>query len=793
MNRFTKSSERFTRLKTRLLNAVPEMCPERARFYTQSYKETEGEPMVIRRAKALAKTLENMTLFVADDDLFVGNQASRLRACPVYPENEALYMKEEIDIFPVRDQDRVAISPEVRRELMEDILPYWQDINCEAVSLKRMPEETAAVINVEHQVFSPQIHQRGSLAHTIADYGSVLKYGISGIKERTLKLMSQLELADTESQAKMEFYQAAVICMDATVDFAKRYAKLLYEKAESEKDENRKKELLKMAENCENVPEKPAASFYEALQSFWFIHLILYIEQNGLAISVGRFDQFMYPYLKKDLNEGKITKAEAQEMLDILWIKFTEIMRAYDLKSSIYYGGFAISENLALGGVDEFGKCAVNELSYMCLDSEFKTKLSQPNVSIRVCSGMPRDFLFMTAEVIRTGGGKPQLFNDAVAIPMLQGCGATLEDARNYSISGCVEAVPHGTLGVTNACMSNLGKALELALNKGNCIVCGEKIGAPTQDPERFESMDDVIAAFKEQVEFYVHHMVIAINSIEKVNSEIIQLPFTSITMPDCLEKGKDITNGGARYSFTGPQGVGLADVADSLAVLDKLVFEDKKVTMREMTDAMRANFVGYEKLRKMAQKVPKYGNDNDDVDKYAVIASEIYCNAFKKYRNAWGGIYRPGLYPVSSNVPLGEVVSALPSGRLNGEALADGISPEHYMDFNGPTAVMRSAAKLDHMLPTNGTLLNQKFNPSHLSSDDNINKLVDLILGYFQLGGWHVQFNVVSADTLREAQKKPEDYQGLLVRVAGYSAFFSELSKSVQDDIIERTEFESF
>jgi formate C-acetyltransferase len=769
------------------------MCPERARYYTQSFKETIGEAMIIRRAKALAKTLENMTIFVAEDDLFVGNQARSLRACPVYPESEALYMSEEIDIFPIRDNDRVMVAPDVRDELMNEIFPYWMDKNSEFISLHRIPADTQKVIDVEHQVFSPQLHQRGSLAHTIADYSIVLKKGFSGVRKETEEKLAALNLTEIENIDKKYFYEAALICMDASIAFAKRFATEIRKKADTTTDSKRKSELLLMAANCDRVPEHPAETFYEALQSFWFIHLILYIEQNGLAISVGRFDQFMYPYYKNDIDKGVISKAEAQEYLDVLWIKFTEIMRAYDLKSSIYYGGFAISENLVLGGTDVEGNDAVNELSYMCLDSENKAKLSQPNTSIRVHPDTPREFLRMTIDVVKTGGGKPQIFNDRVAVPQLMNCGATKEDALDYSVSGCVEAVPPGTVGVTNACMSNLAKAFELALNNGYCLVCGEKIGIETGDIRTFTKIDQVIEAFQRQVEFYVEHMVIALNTVEKIHGEILQLPYTSITMPDCLDNGADITNGGARYMFTGPQGVGLADVTDSLAALEALVFSDKKVDMDRLMAALKNNFEGEDILQRMLAKVPKYGNDDDSVDKFAPIVADIYCDAVSKYRNAWGGIYRPGLYPVSSNVPLGEVVSALPSGRKSGLPLADGISPEHYMDVNGPTAVMKSATKIDHIKVTNGTLLNQKFNPSHLDSAENVDKLADLVQGYFELGGWHVQYNVINAETLRAAQKKPEQYPGLLVRVAGYSAFFSELSKIIQDDIIERTEFQSF
>ncbi len=787
---FSVPSERFTELRARLLAVKPELCPERARYLTQSFKETEGEPYIIRRAKGFYNVLANMSLFINEKELFAGNQAGSLRACPFYPETESVYFKEEIDLFPVRENDRVQINPEVREEVLNEIIPYWIDKNTEKISLKRIPPETLELINAPHQIFSPQIHMRGSLAHTIADYSMVLDKGILNIREELLQRQKALDLTIPENLEHYHFCEAEIIICNALMLLASRYSDLAYKMADEETDPVRSEELRTTAAACARVPAYPVESFFEALQSFWLVHLGLYIEQNGLAISVGRFDQYMYPYLNADLKNKKITLSEAQEYLDILWIKFTEIMRAYDLKSARYYGGFAISENLVLGGILENGKDATNILSYMCLDSEFKTRLSQPNVAVRMHQNIPRALLIKACKIIREGGGKPELFNDDVGIPLLLRTGVTLEDSRNYDISGCVEPVPPGTLGITNASMSNLAKALELALNNGKCRLSGTQMGPVTGTPDKFKSIEDVIYAFRQQVEAYVEHMIIAINTIESVHREFLQIPFTSLTLTGCLEKCLDATAGGAIYNYTGPQGVGVADVADSLAAIQKLVFEDHFISMDELNAALDNNFESLPELLNMARKVPKYGNDDDYVDQYASVIAKIYCDAVEKYKNPRGGAYRPGLYPVSANVPLGEAVGALPSGRKAGTPLADGISPEHFMDTNGPTAVMRSAAKMDHTIVSNGTLLNQKFDPVYLKTDENINRLVDMIRAYFDLGGWHVQFNVVNKETLLKAQANPGEYSGLLVRVAGYSAFFAELSDVIQNDIIDRTEF---
>lgn len=789
-----KRKWRTVKLNNELLAVKPEICIERARLVTQSYKETEGEPIVIRRAKAVAKILKEMTIFIQKDQLIVGAQASKLRAAPLFPETEAIYLEKEIDLFEKRQQDRLIVRPEVKKELLQDILAYWKGKNIQIIALNAMPKKTREMVQLEEQIFSVDIHMTGSIGHVIVDYDRVLKKGLLGLKQEIKKKMNNLDMIDPKNSMKYKFYEAELILCDAIVEWAARYTNKARRMASVEEDVRWKKELEMIADICKRVPAYPARNFREAIQSFWFTHAMLYIEQNGLAVSAGRLDQFIYPYYKKDIEEGLITKEEAQELLECLWVKFTEIMRAYDYECAKYYAGFSISENVVLGGQDRDGKDATNDLSFMCLEAEKNTKLSQPNLGVRVHKDSPEEFLMKAVEVVTTGRTKPEFFNDDIAIPVLMSTGVPLREARDYSISGCVEAVPPHCNGMTNAAMSNIAKALELALHDGVCQLSGKQIGPKTGNPKDFKGIDDIIKAFTEQVSAYVKEMITALNVIERVHAKYYPLPYFSLLMDDCLEKGVDVTDGGAKYNYTGPQAVGFADVANSLAAIKKLVFEEKKISMAELIEAIDSNFKNREKLRQiLINKSPKWGNDDDYVDDLACEVAKIYCNEVSKYKNTRGGTYRPGIYSVSANVPLGLHVAALPNGKFSKMPLADGISPQHGTDFYGPTAVVKSAAKLDHEIITNGTILNQKFTPKLLENDIGKRGLLNLIRSYFDLGGWHIQFNVVSAETLRNAQKEPDKHKNLIIRVAGYSAFFVELDKLVQDDIIERTEHTSF
>lgn len=786
--------KRTVQLNNELLLVDPEMCAERARIVTRSYKETEGEPMVIRRAKAIAEVLRKMTIFIQKDQLIVGNQASKLRSSPLFPETEADYLEAEMDLFEKREQDRLIVSDEVRMELLEEIIPYWKGKTIHNRALKAMPAKAKELASLENQIFSVGIHLTGSIGHIIADYEKILNKGFKGLKEEVIEKLEGLEVTLPDYGEKYNFYQAELILCDAMVEWAHRYSEEASRLAQEETDEKWKNELKTIAQICRKVPENPSSTFREAIQSFWFAHLVLYIEQNGLAVSVGRFDQYMYPFYKSSIEKGEITKEEGQELLECLWIKFTEVMRAYDYECAKYYAGFSISENLVIGGVDTQGKDVTNELSFMCLQAEANTKLSQPNLSVRIHENTPKDFFMEAVRVSSTGRSKPEFFNDRIAVPMLVSLGVPLEEARNYSISGCVEAVPPHCNGMTNAAMSNIAKALELALNDGVCRLTKQQIGPRTGDAREFNSIEDIFKAYKTQVATYVKQMVAAVNVIEKIHAQYHPLPYFSLLMDDCVEKGLDITAGGARYNYTGPQAVGLGDVANSIAAIKKLVFEDKKITMDELITALDEDFQGKEVLRQtLINKAPKWGNDDDYVDMIAKEATKIYCDEVSKYKNTRGGVYRPGIYSVSANVPLGFHVAALPNGRKDREPLADGIAPQHGTDVNGPTAVIKSAAKLDHLKIYNGTILNQKFTPKLMETEAGKQALENLVKTYFDIGGWHIQFNVVDAQTLRKAQQDPAKYKGLIIRVAGYSAFFVELDKAVQDDIIDRAEYASF
>ncbi|MBI9108820.1 MAG: glycyl radical protein [Spirochaetales bacterium] len=785
---------RTRKLNEEVLAVNPEICIERARLITESYRETETEPMIIRRAKALANVLEKMTIFIQKDQLIAGVQASKLRSAPLFPETEANYLEKEIDLFEKREQDRLIIPPNIRIELLDEVLPYWKGKCLDEIALASMPEKTREIAMLDEQIFSVGIHLSGSIGHIIADYDRVIAKGYLEIRSEAEDYLRNLNLSDPDNTSKLHFYKSIIIICDAIIRWGKRYSVLARELAASEPDARWKAELEIMADICERVPALPARNFREAVQAFWFSHLLCFIEQNGLAVSVGRFDQFMFPYYRQSIAEDEITKDEAQELLECLWIKFTEIMRAYDFEGAKYYAGFSISENLVLGGVDSQGRDATNELSFMCLDAESHTSLSQPNLSVRVHNNMPEDFFRKAVRIAATGRTKPEFFNDTVAIQSLLSLGVPLKEARDYSISGCVEAVPPHTNGMTNASMSNIAKALELALNNGVCRLSGKQIGPKTGDPKSFTCMEDLLYAFKTQVASYVKEMVTALQFIEKAHAQYYPLPYFSLLLDDCLELGLDFTQGGARYNYTGPQAVGLSDVADSLAAISKFVFDEKSVSMDFLLNALDNDFEGAEELRQqLVNKAPKYGNDDDYVDELASKVVLIYCEEVQQYKNTRGGVYRPGVYSVSANVPLGLHVGALPNGRKSRAALGDGVGPVQACDIMGPTAVTRSVAKLNHELVTNGTLLNQKFSRDLMSTEEGKQGLGNLIRSYFDLGGWHIQFNVVDAEVLRDAQKKPQDHKDLIIRVAGYSAFFVELDSKVQDDIINRTEQTDF
>lgn len=787
-------SERTRKLRAWIRDVVPHICHERAVLITESFKQTEGEPMPTRRAKALEHIFANMSIWIHEGELIVGNMASTPRSAPIFPETCTNWVKKELHTFWERPVDKFYVTDETYRILMEDVFPYWEGKTIEDMAMGYVPEESRKAWLIDHRIFNPMLYLRNGVGHMIANYHTPVQIGFNGIINCYEEALAALDMADPESLEKKLFYDSVIRTLKAVIAFARRYAELAQKLAAEEKDPVRRDELLEIARVCTKVPAEPADTFWEATQTFWFVQMLIQMETDGTGVSTERYDEIVYPYYKKQKDEGSITPEFAQELIECLWIKFWETMNVYDLDNATYFSGYSLGQVLTIGGVDSRGRDDTNEITYLCMDAEQNINLAQPNLAVRINRNTPDDFLFKVCRHISKGSGKPHLFNDEIIIPALMAEGCSLEDARHYTIIGCVEGGIGGKMNAwANTSMFNLVKCLELALNDGVCALTGKQVGPNTGKIEDMHTLDDVIDAYYAQVSYFVRHMTICANAIDYAHQSILPLPFLSALFDDCVVNGKDVTRGGAKYNFSGPQGVGVADVADSLMVLKQLVFDEKKYTLQEVVQAMRDNFEGHTRLMNDIQDVPKYGNDIDEVDAYATAIGRQYCEEVARYRNARGGKFHAGLYPVSANVPMGMDVAAMPNGRKSRTPLADGVSPSAGADLEGPTAVVKSVAKLDHMKASNGTLLNMKFNPDILQTDEQIEKFMTVIRTFFELGGWHVQFNVVSAETLRAAQKAPQEYKDLLVRVAGYSAFFVDLDRSLQENIIARTEHKEF
>jgi pyruvate formate-lyase/glycerol dehydratase family glycyl radical enzyme len=777
---------RTERIIEQFLSITPEICVERAKLITQSYKETEALPMVLRRAKALEKILGEMSIFIQPEELIVGNQASKPRSSPVFPEFSIKWLMGELDRLEKRSGDVFLIS-EDKKEVIREIAPYWEGRTSNELATSLMGEETkraqmAGVFTVGNYFFN-------GVGHIAVDYAKVLAVGLEGIIAEAEAEMEKLDRTKPEDVKKLQFLEAAIITNRAVIHFAERYAAEAERLAAEEGDPQRKAELEEIARVCRKVPAQPAESFWEALQSFWFIQLVIQLESNGHSISPMRFDQYMYPYYEADMEN--ITIEEAQELLDLLWVKFNEINKVRDEDSTKAFGGYPMFQNLIVGGLTRDGEDATNPMSFMCLHATANTRLYQPSISIRIHEGTPEELYLKAAEVSRVGLGMPAYYSDRICIPMLLSRGLTREDARDYGIIGCVEPQVGGkTEGWHDAAFFSMAKVLELALNDGYCAQCEEQVGLHTGDLTDFASFDDVMDAYRVQMEYFVRLLIEADNAVDMAHAQRTPLPFLSSMVADCIEKGKSLQEGGAHYNFTGPQGVGVGNVADSLAALKHLVYEEGAVTTEELKAALDANFADQEDLRQMLiNRAPKYGNDDDYADELAREGAAIYCREVEKYTNPRGGQFQPGLYPVSANVPLGTMVAALPDGRKAGTPLADGVSPVSGRDNRGPTAAVLSVARLDHQIASNGTLLNQKYHPSALKDEDGLRNLIAVTETLFKRGGFHVQYNVVSRETLLDAQEHPENYRDLVVRVAGYSAFFTALDPALQNDIIARTE----
>ncbi len=827
-------SSRIPKLIEALYAKMPVIESARAKLITESYKATEGQPVITRRAEAFAHILRNIPIIIRDNELIVGSSTIAPRGCQTFPEFSYQWLEDELDTVATRTADPFYIAEETKAELRE-VHKYWKGKTSSELATSYMAPE--AIKAIEHNIFTPGNYFYNGVGHVTVKYEEVLAIGYKGIIDKARAELEKCQVGDGNYAKKSHFLNAVIVSCQAVIEYAERYAELASQMAAECTDPVRKQELLQISENCSRVPANGATSFYEACQSFWFVQQLLQVESSGHSISPGRFDQYMYPYYKADIDKGIITREAAQELLDCIWVKLNDLNKVRDAASAEGFAGYSLFQNLIVGGQDKYGNDVTNDLSVMCILASMHVHLPMPSLSIRVWNGSPHELLIKAAELTRTGIGLPAYYNDEVIIPALQNRGLTLEDAREYNIIGCVEPQKAGkTDGWHDAAFFNMCRPLELVFSNG--MDKGELIGIQTGDVTKMTTFEEFFDAYKKQMEYCISLMVNADNAIDVAHSERVPLPYESCMVDDCLSRGLSVQEGGAVYNFTGPQGFGIANMADSLYAIRKLVYEDKKVSMEEYKQALAWNYdkgldqqsvsdmsemilkgmqdAGMavntdtakavlqtvmrlkpteEQLRRfteihhMIDEVPKFGNAIDDVDYFARDVAYTYSRPLQKYMNPRGGHYQAGLYPVSANVPLGGQTGATPDGRYAHTPVADGVSPSAGKDVKGPTAAATSVSRLDHFIVSNGTLFNQKFHPSALAGREGLEKFVALIRTFFDQKGMHMQFNVVDRETLLDAQKHPENYAHLVVRVAGYSALFTTLSRSLQDDIIRRTE----
>lgn len=785
-------TERLRRLKRALNEAQPSVCIERARYFTESWKQTEGQPVILRRAKAFRNICRNIPVRIYDDELIVGSTGNHRRSAAVCPELSWRWIDEEMDGFANRTQDPYHITEEQIRTLREEIFPHWKGKSLEDAFLSQLPSETAKLM-VDTGILDNDMKWRNAVGEITPDYQDVLfTKGFRGLRDEAARHLERLSPTDKESIEKIDFYRAAMETSQGIIDLAQRYA----EKAETlvarETDPARRKELEQIAGNCRNVPANPPRTFWEAVQFVWFTQMGSILEENSLALNIGRFDQFMYPFYAADISGNLISQTFAQELVECFWIKLSEWVWAISKNTANYFAGYNSFQNLTVGGRKRDGSDAANELSYMCLKATANVKTHQPGLSVRVHPDTPQEFLIEVAKLVRMGTGFPAIHNDRTGVEMLLAAGLAPEDARDWNNCGCV--VPHFRKNGewTAAVNVNLAAAIEYALNNGKSRMTGEQMGLATGKAEDLTSFKELEKAFYRQLENLIDHAKRGNLLAQKIHAEKIPRPYISLLVDGPMTKGSDLSRGSAVYTVGSVlTGIGLADVANSLAAVKRLVFEENRTTLEELNQALNVNWEGYEALRNLALSCPKYGNDDDYVDRFAMDVSEFYSREVRKDDDFWGVHYNSAFMGISNYVPMGVPVGATPDGRLAGSPLTEGCSPHAGTDVTSPTATMRSIAKLNHEGHSGGTLLNMKFSPEALEDDRNLARFTDMIRAYFELGAFHVQFNVISTETLRDAQRHPENYQDLLVRVAGYSTRFVVLSRAMQDAIIARNTYE--
>ena len=795
---FGTLTERMKEFREEVLDEKPYIDAQRAILATLAYKENLNQPRVMVRAKMLEKVLDNMSIYIEDKSLLAGNQATKNRNAPIFPEYTMEFVMNELDQFEKRDGDVFYITEKTKEQLRE-IAPFWQNNNLRARGEALLPEEVR--VFMETGVFGMEGKLNAGDAHLAVNYERILKDGLRGYEKRVKEYKATLDLTDPESIDKYCFYNAFLIVLEAVRNFANRYSVLAKDLAEKELNQERKIELLEISRICSKVPYEPAETFQEAVQSVWFIQLILQIESNGHSLSYGRFDQYMYPYYDRDIKNGTIKESEALELLTCLWIKTLTINKVRSQAHTMSSAGSPMYQNVTIAGQTTDKKDAVNDLSFLVLKSVAQTRLTQPNLTVRYHKNINKHFLDECVEVMRLGFGMPALNNDEIIIPSFMDWQVKEEDAYNYSAIGCVETAVPGKWGYRCTGMSyiNFPRMLLCTMNNGVDLTSNKRFTKGYGYFTEMESYEELLKAWDKTIREITRYSVIVENVIDKASERDVPDILCSALTDDCIARGKTIKEGGAVYDFISGLQVGIANMADCLAAIKKLVYEEKKITRQELWNAILDDFSSPEnkKIQEMLiREAPKYGNDDDYVDQLIVEAYDSYIEEIEKYPNTRynrgpiGGIRYAGTSSISANVGQGMSTMATPDGRNAFEPLAEGCSPAHNSDKNGPTAVFKSVSKLRTNKITGGVLLNQKMTPQMLSTEENRQKLELLIKTFFnRLHGYHVQYNIVSKETLIDAQKHPEKHKDLIVRVAGYSAFFNVLSKKTQDDIIGRTE----
>ncbi|MDM8195060.1 formate C-acetyltransferase/glycerol dehydratase family glycyl radical enzyme [Massilimicrobiota timonensis] len=776
-------SQRIQILKDKMLSAPRYASIEQARIITRVYQENEHLSIPKKRALSLKAAMEELEIGFEKEELIVGNRTKGVRYGVVFPESGCSWVNNEFETLPTRPQDQFHVKEEDIQEFREKIYPYWKGKSMEDVIKHHGGQEIQSIAKVVK--INQKDHAQG---HICPDSALWLKMGPLGIMNQAQEKLKTCE------ESQKEFYECVVLVMQGACTFMKRYHDMIMENID-EVEEPYQQSLRTVANNCLNLTKRPPETFHEAVQSLWFLFVLLHMESNASSFSPGRMDQYLYPYYQKDIESGKISMEDALDILECLWLKFNQIVYLRNQNSAKYFAGFPIGFNIAIGGEDENGNDTYNELSLLCLQCQYDLGLPQPNLSVRLNRNSSHELMQKAIEVVSKGSGMPQFFNDEAIVHALMELGIEKKDALNYAIVGCVELTTHGNnLGWSDAAMFNLNKALELTLNHGKCLLTDEQIGLDLGGLDTYQTFEDLEKAFQQQIDYFIDKMMQCEVIVEKAHQDCLPTAFLSSVIDDCLENGLDVTKGGAKYNLSGIQMIQIANLADSLAAMKKLVYDDQVIDAKELLAALQSDFKGYEIIQTMLlNKVPKYGNDVEWVDRLGAKWAEYFRSRMKDYTNYRGGPYHTGMYTVSAHVPMGENVGASPDGRNALTPLADGgMSPVYGRDLKGPTAVLKSVSRLNNSLTTNGGLLNMKFLPEFFETKNGMNKFENFLRAFVDLKVPHIQFNVVRREDLEDAQIRPQLHKSLTIRVAGYTAYFVELAHKLQDEIIERTTYDN-